>query len=218
MDWAKTIRKEAQKTAVLRTEELARKYGVIQVAVTQALSRQEHRGLVERVGEKIYFNHLAPDSSPRDLVNVLRKDAYISLESALREYGISSQSPRVLTCVTTERARELRSKTIGINYRNISPHLYWGFVKKTTRYGSYLIAEPEKAVLDWLYLNLREGIVPDLDEFDFARVDRAKLLNYGQQFPSTVYQHILPALVAQSARSGREKPTGGPVRSQPVAG
>lgn len=201
MDWAKTIHKEAQRSAVLRTDELAQKYGVVQVAVTQALSRQEHRGLVERVGEKIYFNHLAPDSSPRDLVNVLRKDAYISLESALREYGISTQSPRVLTCVTTERSRELKTKTISINYRNVSPHLYWGYIRKPTRYGSYLIAEPEKAILDWLYLSLQDGIIPDLDEFDFSHLDRSKLLDFARKFPSTVYRHLLPALAMGGGRN-----------------
>jgi predicted transcriptional regulator of viral defense system len=197
MDWVKTIREEAQRSAVLRTDELAERYKIIPVAVTQALARQEHRGLVERVGDKTYFNRLAPDSSSRDLVNVLRKDAYISLEFALREYGISAQSPRVLTCVTTERSRELKSKTISINYRNISPHLYWGYIKKTTRYGSYLIAEPEKAILDWVYFSLRGGNSPALDEFDFSRVDRRKLLDYAKKFPSTVYSNVLPILAAQ---------------------
>jgi predicted transcriptional regulator of viral defense system len=201
MDWAKTIREEGQKNSVLQTDQLAQKYGIVPPAVTQALARQEKRGLVERVGEKIYFNLLAPNSSPRDLVNVLRKKAYISLDSALREYGISTQSPRVLTCVTPERSRELRSKTISIKYRNLSPNLYWGFVKKTTRYGSYLIAEPEKAILDWVYLNLKDGTSPALDEFDFSKINKHKLLDYAQKFPSTVYHHLIETFASEGATS-----------------
>lgn len=198
MDWVTAIRKEAQTSSILRTDELARKYGIIPAAVTQALARQERRELVEHVSNKIYYNWLALDGSPRDLVNVLREDAYVSLESGLREYGISTQSPRTLTCVTIERPKEFRARTITISYRSISPHLYWGFVRKTTRYGSYLIAEPEKAILDWIYLGLQNGGALALDELDFSRVDRPKLLNYARRFPRSTYLHVLPAL-AESA-------------------
>jgi predicted transcriptional regulator of viral defense system len=207
MDWAKTICEEGQKSAILRTDELAQKYGIVPLAVTQALARQERRGLVERVAEKTYFNLLAPNSSPRDLVNVLRKDAYISLESALREYGISTQSPRVLTCVTAERSRELRAKTISIKYRNVSPNLYWGFVKKATRYGSYCLAEPEKAILDWVYLNLKGGVSPALDEFNLSKINKHKLLDYAQRFPTTVYRHLLEAIASEAATSFADQPT-----------
>jgi predicted transcriptional regulator of viral defense system len=199
MDWVTAIRKEAQTSSILRADELSRKYGIIPAAVTQALARQERKELVEHVGNKIYYNWLALDGSPRDLVNVLREAAYVSLESGLREYGISTQSPRTLTCVTTDRPREFKARTITISYRSISPRLYWGFVRKTTRYGSYLIAEPEKAILDWIYLGLQNGAEPALDELDFSSVDRPKLLNYAHRFPRSTYRHLLPALV-ESAR------------------
>ena len=194
MDWVTAIRKEAQTSSILRTDELAQKYGIIPAAVTQALARQERRELVEHVSNKIYYNWLALDGSTRDLVNVLRENAYVSLESGLREYGISTQSPRTLTCVTTERPKEFRARTITISYRSISPRLYWGFVRKTTRYGGYLIAEPEKAILDWIYLSIQNGAVPALDELDFSSVDRLKLLNYARRFPQSTYLRVLPAL------------------------
>jgi predicted transcriptional regulator of viral defense system len=203
MDWVTIIRKEAQTSSILRSDELARKYGVIPPAVTQALARQEQKGLVQHVSNKVYFNWLAQDGSPRDLVNVLRNEAYVSLESGLREYGISTQSPRTLTCVTTERPKEFKAGNIAIGYRSITPRLYWGFARKTTRYGSYLLAEPEKAILDWIYLGLQNGTAPALDELDFGSVDRQKLLNYARRFPSSTYLHLLPALIenASAARS-----------------
>ena len=45
MDWVTTIRNEAQRDSILRTDGLAQKYKIVPVAVTQALSRQEQRGL-----------------------------------------------------------------------------------------------------------------------------------------------------------------------------
>jgi predicted transcriptional regulator of viral defense system len=195
MDWITAIRKEAQTSPILRTDELAHKYEIGPPAVTQALSRLARKGFVEHVNDKTYYNLLALDGSSRDLVNVLRGDAYISLDSALREYGISTQSPLTLTCVTTERPGDFKSRTISISYRGISPRLYWGFVRKTTRYGSFLIAEPEKAIVDWIYLGIRNGAAPALDELDFSNVNKSTLLKYARRFSSAMYQHVIAALV-----------------------
>jgi len=194
VDWASVVHEEAQRSPILRTDELSRKYEIVPAAVTQALSRQERRGIVEHVSRKTYFNRLALNASPRDLVNVLRSEAYISLESALLDSGVSTQSPYALTCVTTQRAGNFEGKTVRISYRTISPRLYWGYVKKSTRYGSYLIAEPEKAILDLIYLSLQQGVAPALDELDFDRADKRKLLDYAPKFPSTVMKELLPAL------------------------
>lgn len=194
MDWVTALRSEAQTNSVVHADELARKYKIGPIAVSQALARQQQRGLVEHIGKKIYFNFLASDASPRELVNVLRTKAYVSLEMALREYGISTQSPRAVTCVTTERPRVFKGRTIRIVYRSISPQLYWGFIQKQTRYGSYQLAEPEKAILDFVYLALQGGIAPALDELEFKRVSRSKLVDYAHRFPSTVYKHLLPTV------------------------
>jgi predicted transcriptional regulator of viral defense system len=198
MDWVTTIRDEAQRSSLLHTDELARKYKIVPVAVTQALSRQERRGLVEHISSKVYFNYLATDATPRELVNVLRPKAYISLESALHEYGISTQSPQVLTCVTTERPREFNARTIRISYRGISSQLYWGYREIRTKYGRYQIAEPEKALLDWIYLNLQSGVEPALDEFEFGNLSRRTLVEYAERFPSTVHKHLLPVFATEN--------------------
>jgi predicted transcriptional regulator of viral defense system len=198
MDWATAIRNEAQTNSILWADKLARKYAIVPPAVAQALARQEARGLVEHIGRKIYFNHLALDSSSRDLVNVLRSHAYVSLDSALREYGISTQDSRVLTCVTTGRPREFHGSTIHISYRGISEHLYWGFKRKKTRYGGYQIAEPEKALLDWIYLSLQGGLAPALDELNLRELSRRKLVEYAKRFPSTVLKHLFPALAVET--------------------
>src|SRR5260370_16250167 len=93
--------KEALRSSVLRSDELARRYGIAEAVVGNALRRQERRGLVEHVSRKIYLNKVAHDVSPRELVGILRPNAYISLESALSDWGISTQTPAALTVLTT---------------------------------------------------------------------------------------------------------------------
>jgi len=49
-------------------------------------------------------------------------------------------------------ARTIKTKSLNISYRKIKRDIILGFFKrKKTRYSTYKIAEPEKALLDWIY-------------------------------------------------------------------
>lgn len=128
--------------------------------------RYESKGLVEQISTKIYINHFNQHFSSRDLVNTLRPRSYISLESALVDRGVANLNPSVLTCVTPSYPQRFQGRYVIIAYRKISPELYWGFEEETTRYNKYLIAEPEKALLDWIYLTRQEGLPTPLDEIN----------------------------------------------------
>ena len=158
MNWTTILTEEARNNCIVRTDNLARKHKLSERVVRDALRRYEAQGWVERVSTKTYVNHFNQQFSPRDLVNVLRPHSYISLESALVERGIITQSPSILTCVTPGYPQSFRGKSVSSVYRKLSPELYWGYEEKSTRYNKYLIAEPEKALLDWIYLNRHEGL------------------------------------------------------------
>jgi hypothetical protein len=83
---------------------------------------------------------------------------------------------------------------VSISFRRISKNLFWGFREKQTRYGKYNIAEPEKALLDWVYLRRQEGSTINTDEWDLQRLDRGKLLQYAARFPTPVKHQIIEAV------------------------
>jgi hypothetical protein len=194
MDWVRLITDRARISGILRVDELARELNTSEVAVGNALRRQEERGLVEHLGKKIFINRLVPDFSGRELINTLRPESYLSLETVLRDSGISTQSPTVLTCVTLERPGEFRARSVSISFRRVSKNLFWGFQEKRTRYGKYNIAEPEKALLDWVYLRRQEGSTINTDELDLQRLDRVKLLQYAARFSTPVKHQIIEAV------------------------
>jgi DNA-binding Lrp family transcriptional regulator len=198
MNWTTILTEEARRNCILRSGELARRLRLSEAVVGNTLRRYEARGLVERVSTKIYINHLNQQFSPRDLVNVLRPESYISLESALVDRGITSQSPSVLTCVTPGYPQSFRTKSVGIVYRKMSPDLYWGYEKKATRYNKYLIAEPEKALLDWIYLNRQEGLPTPFDELQLQFLDPGKLRQDAERFPRTVQEAIKDLLLEKA--------------------
>ena len=203
MDWAKFVTEKSRKAAVLELDEVAAEVGVDVEVARQGLLRQEKRGLVEHLGKRIFLLRTSRDVSGRELINQLRPDSYLSLESVLSEAGISTQSPKYLTCVTAGRPGEFRSKSFAVVYKHISSKLFWGFREKRTLYGSYKAAEPEKAILDWIYLARQNGQPADTDEFDISRIDRGKLLDYSLKFPKPVQQQIKDLLADFAAgRSG----------------
>ena len=213
MNWTSILTKEARNNCIVRTDHLARKHKLSERVVRDALRRYEARGLLERVSTKIHINHFNQQFSPRDLVNVLRPRSYISHESALVERGIITQSPSILTCVTPGYPQSFSGKSVSIVYRKISPELYWGYEEKATRYNKYLIAEPEKALLDWIYLNRQEGLPTPLDELQLQFLTPAKLRDYALRFPRTVSETVKDFLVeaaypsqnpdARQSRAGR---------------
>jgi predicted transcriptional regulator of viral defense system len=175
-------------------DDIAAKYKLPVASVWKALSRLEDRGLLGRVANGVYVNKLVRDNSPLDFVGILRPNSYVSLESALSHWGLSTQSPVTLTCVTSGKPKEYRTSEFTIAFRTVSKHLFWGFVEKQTRYSKYRIAEPEKALLDWIYLSLQVGLTPDLDEIDLKSIDKQKLVKYAGKFPRTVRNKLLHSL------------------------
>jgi predicted transcriptional regulator of viral defense system len=194
VDWSKVIASESRTRAIIQTNDYAKKYKLTIRSVHAALKRQEERGLVERVSNKIYINKLAKGFSQRDLLHVLRPDSYISLESALAEFGVTSQIPRVLTCVSPKYVRNIKSRTVHITFRTLKKDLCWGYLSKKTRYSLYHIAEPEKALLDWIYFRRAENLPLDTDEFVLSELDRTRLLEYAKRYPVLVETEILRLL------------------------
>ncbi|HEY6181741.1 MAG TPA: hypothetical protein VIW67_05810, partial [Terriglobales bacterium] len=93
LDWAKILTDEARVTSVILASELARKYKLPVGSAQKALLRLSDRGLVSRVAEGVYANKLVRDLAPADFIKVLRPNSYVSLESALSHWGLSTQSP-----------------------------------------------------------------------------------------------------------------------------
>lgn len=203
MDWSKVIASESKTKAIIQADEYARKYDLSIRSVHAALKRQEKKGLVERVSNKIYINQLAKGFSQRDLLLVLRPDSYVSLESALADYGVRSQVPRVLTCVSPKYVRNIKSKTVNISFRKLKKDLYWGYRPTKTRYSIYNLAEREKALLDWIYFRRTENLPLDTDEFFLGELERTRLLEYAKRFPAAVENEIV-RLLARTPRSNQQ--------------
>jgi len=79
--------------------------------------------------------------------------SYVSLEMALKHYGLIPEEIFQITSVSTKKGTRFETSLGHFSYRHIKPSLYFGYRLLDFGQQKLLIAEPEKAVLDYLYVN-----------------------------------------------------------------
>jgi predicted transcriptional regulator of viral defense system len=113
------------------------------------------------------------------LANLLYTPSYLSFESALSRYGILSQMPYTITLATTRRSKKMTLDGAAVEYRQLRGDLFFGHRLEK----GLDIAEPEKALLDTLYLMKRGKLSLALEELDLSGLSPRKLDAYGSRFP-----------------------------------
>jgi predicted transcriptional regulator of viral defense system len=100
-----------------------------------------------RLKKGVYLSAFNPPDS-FEIANAIYAPSYISLESALNYYGMLLQFPYSVTSVSPKKSKKLLIDEKEFEYVQISHKLYWDF----RREGQTLIASPEKALLDMIYI------------------------------------------------------------------
>ena len=163
--------------AVFTTRQIAALSGSSLSATSQALGRLEMQGVVKKVSRGVWCIPDDPRFSIYSLVPLLAGShrAYVSLTSALHLHGLIEQIPQIVFAVTTGHTRMRRTAVAMYSYHRIHPHLFGGFEWYGKRQ-DFLVATPEKALVDSFYLSSRKGkrfgTFPEIDlgaEFNFKR-------------------------------------------------
>jgi len=137
------------------------------------LQRQEKKGVIKRIVAGKYLVEGAPVNDFL-LANAAILPSYVSLESALNFYGILPQFPYTITSITLGRNASFALNGKSFEYFHLSPDLFWGYIKNK----DFLIAAPEKAILDTLYFCFKDLRKTNLDEWDFSSVNKNVLKKY----------------------------------------
>lgn len=182
-DWLGILQEAARHGGrVLPLASLSRMAGLSKAAARKALQRLARKKLIFRLGPSLYASHIFPPAL-EEVAMAVGRPCYVSFESALSRHGVLSQSPMLLTCATRRKPKQIRTAIGDISLRHIAPGLFWGFREAR----GVLWAEPEKALLDWVYWKLQtEGVAPELDEIGVEELDKKKLLDWSKSYPGTV--------------------------------
>ena len=141
---------------VFTTADIITLTGLAPAAATKALTRLAAEDLVGRIKKGVWISKMTADFNPYEAVPYLRRPwpAYISLYSALADYGVVEEIPHIVYGVSAAPPKRYRTSIGEFSIHHLPAHLIWGYEIKRQGQASYPVAEPEKAFLDLVYLAL----------------------------------------------------------------
>ncbi|MBI4352676.1 MAG: hypothetical protein HY593_01995 [Candidatus Omnitrophica bacterium] len=144
----------------------------------QALRGLAEKGILLKVTKGVWCLQAggAGISAYRLIPFLLSGRAYVSFISALHLHGMIEQIPQEITLASTGHTKTIRTPFGTFRIHQLAPSFFKGFDWYKGS-GSFLIAEPEKAFVDCLYLSVRKkkqfGHFPELrfpKSFRFSKV------------------------------------------------
>lgn len=145
------------------------------------LNRLVGAGVLARLKRDVYISKFQGLELER-IANEIYYPSYLSFESALSKYAILSQIPYSLTFATTRGSKKLMLGDREVEYRQLKDDCFFGYKLENGIY----IAEPEKAVLDQLYMISKGRAKSEVREWSLAGLKKDRFLSYSKKFPKVV--------------------------------
>lgn len=164
----------------------------------------QKKGYIKMVKKGFYIFSDLPifEKSQFSIANRIYEPSYISFESALSYYGIIPEAVFSITSATSKKTKVLETPIGKFSYTSLKPELIFGYsaqrwnedyayaLKYNHEEYPYLIADLEKTILDYFYINNHineesdfEGLRFDIEKFKYERkLDTEKLKGYLKVF------------------------------------
>ncbi len=152
-------------------------------------TRLVKEGVIERVIRGWY---VLASNRPSDfeLANVLYGPSYVSLDSALNFYGILVQSPQEIISATTGLARKIEAGGKHFSYVHLDQKYYSDYQKS----GGFLIASPEKALVDAMFfVALGRGSL-SVEELNLQSVDKKKVKEIASRIINKAFKNYFASV------------------------
>jgi predicted transcriptional regulator of viral defense system len=139
------------------------------------LSRWVNRGRIHQLRRGLYA--IAPpyqkvQPHPFLVANRLQRASYVSLQSALAYYGLIPEIVNIIVSVTAGRPGRLETPLGVFDFRHVQPRLLCGYEMVDLGGQNALLATPEKALLDLVYLQPGGGSVEHIRGLRLQNLDR----------------------------------------------
>ena len=147
----------------------------------QRLVEWQNKGYIRKIVDKYYiFSDTEINEELLYIIsNRIYQPSYISLETALRFYNLIPENVYTITAVSSKRTYHFNSAIANFQYRKIKPVLMFGYKAVKHKNYAYKIAEIEKTVLDYFYLNPQ---IKTREQFEELRFNSSEFLeNYNNE-------------------------------------
>ena len=181
--------------------DFARIFQISSLKTKNFIKNQTNEGLFVRLKQGIYaLKTDLPDEE--EIANALYKPSYLSFEYALAYYDLIPEMPYTVTSATTKPTRNFSASGQSFAYLTIKSEAYTGYAlakvdRSVSQKGkkslisemvfdglglkSFLIADPEKALVDYLYfVSIGKRMGNDRIDLENKSIDTDKLVEYAR--------------------------------------
>ncbi|MFH1379061.1 MAG: hypothetical protein ABII23_02165 [bacterium] len=154
-------------------------------AASRALLHLTRYGLLTKIKRGVWVNNSAADFRLEEILPAVVSPwpAYLSLHSALSEYGLIAEIPQVIYAVSLYKASRIISKMGNMILCQMPEKYFWGYRTKRINKSLIPIADPEKAILDTLYLSWTKRSPIQMPVFrEKPHIDIKKLKQYAKKW------------------------------------
>jgi predicted transcriptional regulator of viral defense system len=166
--------------SVFKAFDLQKFFGTSQNTAYLFINRNVQRGNILKLRKGVYI--FAGEYVNEVLIaNKVYSPSYVSFEYALMFYGIIPETVYGITSATSRTTREFIINNISYPYYHIKREAFTGYIKKDFNGQQALLAEPEKALADYLYF-VAIGKKAANDRLELGGINKQKLIQYAKLF------------------------------------
>ncbi|NJM25912.1 MAG: hypothetical protein HC859_10950 [Bacteroidia bacterium] len=168
---------------------------------TRRLVEWQEKGYIQKVINRWYvFSRSITQEELMLIANRVYSPSYVSMEWALSYYGLIPEGVYTVTGVSSRKTNVFHTPLGTFSYKHLKRELFFGYRLIKVREQTYKIAEPEKLILDFLYLNPRLNTNEDLEGLRLNRetlseiVSHDRLMKYVKLFENKALERRLHLL------------------------
>ncbi len=109
--------------------------------------------------------------------NKIYSPSYVSFESALAYYNIIPEGVFITISATTRNTANYETPIGSFTYKHLKPVLFFGYKLVQSEGGTIKIAEPEKVILDYFYMN-KQNSIEEMKEMRFNEIQLKDIIDF----------------------------------------
>jgi len=177
-------------------------FSVADVAMLFELSQPTAAKLVHRYTTRNFVTQIKrglyalTDTIPSELflANKLYEPSYLSREFALAFHDVIPEAVYELTSVTSKATRHFEKLGKKYSYRTIKSSAYTGYGIEKQGGTGFLIADPEKALVDASYFRMLDGLQP-LSRVSEDKINPPQAFAYAELFDNKKLFEIIKTII-----------------------
>lgn len=134
----------------------------------------QEKGYLKKIINKWYVFAETEQSTDRlyRIANKIYQPSYVSMESAFSYYDLIPEGVFSITSISTKKTSTFNTFIGTFNYRSIQSKIFFGYQIKQVGHINFAMADLEKCILDYLYLN---HDFTSIEDFDSLRLNPSVL-------------------------------------------